>query len=97
MGYLVQLQIRSLAYFIYMGLQAEFGIENCIQVTYLLGGHECLPIGIDAKLGDLTGFDISGSNVSVLSALSFSKFDVIQEWIMARYLSTLDTPVLSSK
>ena len=26
------------------------------------------------------------SNVSVLSALSFSKFDVTQEWIIARYL-----------
>ena len=38
----------------------EFGIENYTQVTDLFGGHDFLPIEIDAKLGDWTGFDISG-------------------------------------
>ena len=88
MIYIVQLQIRSLAYFVYMGLQAEFGIENYTQVTDLLGGHDFLPIEIDAMVGAGQGFTFRDtSNVSVLSALSFSKFDVIQEWIIARYLS----------
>ena len=49
-----------MAYFIYMGLQAEFGIENYTQVTDLLGGQDFLSIESDAKLGDWTGFDISG-------------------------------------
>ena len=43
-----------------MSLQAELGIENYTQVTDLLGGHDSLPIEIDAQLGDWAGFDILG-------------------------------------
>ena len=94
MRYIVQLQIRILAYFIYMGLQAEFGIEDYTQVTDLFGGHDFLPIEIDANWGTGQGLTFRDtSNVSVLSAWSFGKFDVIQEWIIARY----EIQVLSSK
>ena len=96
--YIAQLQIKSLAHFIYVGPQAELGIENYTQVTGLFGGHDFLPIEIDAKLGDCKGFDMfDTSSISVLSALSSSKFDVIKERIIARHLSMSETQVLSSK
>ena len=51
---------KNLAYFIYKGLQAEFGIENYSQVMDLFWERDFLAIETDAKLGEWTGFHISG-------------------------------------
>ena len=62
-----------------------------------LGGTIFSPLKLMQSWGTGQGLTFRDtSNVSVLSALSFSKFDVIQEWIMARYISMSDTQVSSS-